>query len=86
MFGLAASIFAALLVQGLWRERRWTRPGLLAFATACAAFPVVVMQQMPVRPPLAAFAGLPVGILLIWWYLYRKRTVAAYYESLERAR
>lgn len=83
--GALATYFGAVAF-GIWRERAWVRPAVLAFWLGISA--LLVGQGI---------AGvMNVAVALIWpaiylgfvgWYFYRKPNVVDYYRALEaRAR
>lgn len=79
---------AVPIAYGLWRERPWTRPLLLAFFS----IPEFGKYLMPRWSEAPAHAFIPRFILsavligLLAWYLYRKRNVVRYYNALSGGR
>lgn len=82
---LACAIPAAVLAYGLMRERRWTRPLLLVSHTGWALSPVATLPiVVNVQAPAMAVVGGVAAGAGVWWYLYRKPNVVAYYAFLPR--
>jgi hypothetical protein len=79
---------AAPIAYGLWKERPWTRPLLVAFF----AIPEFGKYLTPRWSGAPAHAFIPRFILsavligLLIWYLYKKRNVVRYYEDLSGER
>lgn len=75
---------AAPIAYGLWKERPWTRPLLIAFFS----IPEFGKYLTPRWSEAPAHAIIPRFILsaaligLLCWYLYRKRNVVRYYNVL----
>lgn len=75
---------AAPIAYGLWKERPWTRPLLVAFF----AIPEFGKYLTPRWSEAPAHAFIPRFILsailigLLGWYLYKKRNVVRYYNAL----
>jgi len=88
---LALVLPAAVLAYGLLRSRRWTRPLLLVFHTAAAVSPFamvlsVSLVHVSALVVLAVLAGMAAVGGAVWWYLYRKPNVVAWFNSLPRGR
>lgn len=79
---------AAPIAYGLWKERAWTRPLLVAFF----AIPEFGKYLTPRWSDAPAHAFIPRFILsvvligLLSWYLYRKRNVVRYYNDISGVR
>jgi uncharacterized membrane protein (UPF0136 family) len=77
-------LFAAI-AYALWRELPWSRPLILAFWGANLLLGAGLAVWGPVRDR-GEWVPVPVYLVVIgivWWYLYRKSTVVAYYRVLE---
>jgi hypothetical protein len=77
-------LFAAI-AYALWREMPWSRPLILAFWGANLLFSAGLATWGPVHDR-GEWAPVPMYLIMIaivWWYLYRKSTVVAYYRVLE---
>jgi len=77
-------LFAAI-AYALWRELQWSRPLIVAFWCANLLLGAGLATWGPVHDP-EAWAPLPIYLIIIaivWWYLYRKPAVVAYYRVLE---
>jgi hypothetical protein len=77
-------LFAAI-AYALWRELPWSRPLIVAFWGANLLFGAGVATWGPVRDPAewAPVLMYLIIIAIVWWYLYRKPAVVAYYRVLE---
>lgn len=77
-------LVAAPIAYGLWRERTWARPILLAFAgvSELGKYLLPGWREAPpgVIVPRLVVSGIVIGLL--GWYLYRKRNVVDYYNAL----
>ncbi|MEO6210080.1 MAG: hypothetical protein ABIQ10_08155 [Gemmatimonadaceae bacterium] len=82
-------IFMGLIAYGLYDQRPWTRRllawywpcvGVFFLAAPCTFDPMRWPEAISVFVECAAFS------LLACWYLYRKRSVVGYYETLEQAK
>lgn len=80
----ALFLAAALIAYGLWKERGWTRPMLLAFfgLPELGKYLLPGWRSAPAGILLSRLilSGLMVGLL--GWYLYRKQNVVRYYHLL----
>jgi hypothetical protein len=70
----------------LWRELPWSRPLILGLWGANLVLFIGLEIWGPVKDrgdwtPVFVF---PIMIAIVWWYLYRKATVVAYYRVLEQ--
>ena len=83
LFG-AAGVYQLVLAFGLWRERAWVRPLMVAYWVGFGAL-VLAVEPTPGGGPEDVVSGMS-GVLLCAgiaaWYLYRKRNVAAYFRTL----
>ncbi|HEX6368024.1 MAG TPA: hypothetical protein VF006_03760 [Longimicrobium sp.] len=82
---LMGSLPAGVLAWGLWRERSWTRAGLLIWWIGLSAVVAALGRWLPPMVGVVGVLGLLLYAPAFWWYLFRKRTVAEYYASVERA-
>lgn len=75
---------AAPIAYGLWRERAWTRPLLLAFfgIPELGKYLMPRWQEAPAHALIPRFILSAVLVGLLSWYLYRKRNVVRYYNAL----
>lgn len=81
-FGLVATCFGTIAV-GVWRERSWVRPAVLAFWLAISA--LLVGQGVVGDIDLFEAIVWPVIYIgFVGWYFYSKPNVVAYYRALER--
>lgn len=77
-------LVAAPIAYGLWKERTWARPMLLAFF----GIPELGKYLLPAwrdAPPGVIVLRLVISAIaigLLGWYLYRKRNVVHYYKAL----
>ena len=76
-------LFAGPIAYGLWKERRWARPLLLAFVglSEFGKFFLPGWKEAPagVIVPRLILSGILFGLLS--WYLYGKRNVVRYYRA-----
>lgn len=71
---------ALAYVMGFWRRKKWLRPALAALFIAPFVL-VALVSLFRLDPVLLGF-----GVLwsyAFWWYLFRKRSVAAYFADAE---
>jgi uncharacterized membrane protein (UPF0136 family) len=83
-FPIILVLFAAI-AYALWRELPWSRALILAFWGANLLLGAGLATWGPVHDR-GEWAPVPVYLIVIgivWWYLYRKSTVVAYYRVLE---
>jgi len=84
VFFLIGGLLAAIGL-GLWRERAWTRPLMMAYWPLSAVLtyaPAWSGGRATDLSGLLVFNAIVAA--LAWWYLYRKNNVVAYYQALER--
>jgi hypothetical protein len=83
------AVLAFAIAFGLWREKSWARPLMVAFWIAHGVQDFLVFRaDSSVRPlagPLIFLSSVPFFFIAIW-YLYGKENVVAYYASLSRPR
>lgn len=77
-------VAAVPIAYGLWKERAWTRPLLIAFFSI-PEFGKYLTPRWSAAPahafiPRFIFSMVLIGLLS--WYLYRKRNVVRYYNTL----
>ena len=77
-------LVAAPIAYGLWKERAWVRPMLLAFfgIPELGKYLLPGWRDTPPNVILSrlAISGIVLGLLA--WYLYRKQNVVHYYKAL----
>jgi uncharacterized membrane protein HdeD (DUF308 family) len=81
-FGLVGLAFG-VIAYGLWRDRPWTRPLMLAYWPVVAAVLVAVAWNDPdfaENVAVACVSGV-IETAVAGWYLYRKANVVAYFEA-----
>jgi predicted lysophospholipase L1 biosynthesis ABC-type transport system permease subunit len=82
-FSVAAGCVLAI-VYALWRELAWSRRAIIAYwvvsLVAVCVMAVISGNAADLVPNVVMFGSV---IGLLWWYLYRKPTVRAYYSALE---
>ena len=73
------------IAYALWRELPWSRLLTLLFWGANAILIVGLQLWGPVevRGDWTPILLYPIMIAVVWWYLYRKAAVVAYYRVLE---
>jgi Predicted membrane protein (DUF2127) len=78
-------LYSAALGYGFWRGRTWARPLLLLLAIGFAGYGVqdVLRTRGWDRALILALADL-LFVSALYWYLYRKQNVAAYYTRLNK--
>jgi hypothetical protein len=75
----------AVIGLGLWRERAWARPLMMAYwpmSAVLASVPTWSEGSMTDLTGLLAFTTIAAAVA--WWYLYRKDNVVAYFNALNR--
>jgi hypothetical protein len=80
-------LFAAI-AYALWRELPWSRQLMVAFWGGNLLLGVGLAAWGPVHDP-GEWPQLAIYLIIIgivWWYLYRKPSVVAYYRVLEEQR
>jgi hypothetical protein len=84
VFLLIGGLLAAIGL-GLWRERAWTRPLMMAYwpMSAVLAYAPAWSEGSP-TDFIIPFAFTAIAAAVAWWYLYRKDNVVAYFHALER--
>lgn len=79
-----ATAFVVAIAWGVWKERAWARPVMIAYTLSATAWVAVV--GLWTGEPFATSFAMDVGLAAFTaWYLYRKQSVVAYYNAL-RAR
>ena len=75
----------ATIAYALWRERPWSRRLMLAFwgVNVVAGIGMALSTFAQESGAWASVFLYLVLLVVAWWYLYRKRNVAAYYRLLE---
>jgi hypothetical protein len=83
VFSLAAGYLLAV-VYALWRELAWSRRAIIAYwllsLVMVCLMAIISGNAADLVANVAMFGSV---IALLWWYLYRKPTVRAYYSALE---
>lgn len=77
----------AAIGLGLWRERAWARPLMMAYwpmSAVLAYAPAWSGGRATDLTGLLVFTA--IAAALAWWYLYRKANVVAYFHALGRRR
>ena len=93
--GAAFALFPVLgvvtiaIAVGIATGRRWARPLLLGFFALGPVVPVLALA--PGNPDVRSDLPWSLGVALafgglVWWYLYRRPNVVAYYRSLASGR
>lgn len=85
-FGLIG-IWLTIIAVGLWRERAWARPFMLAYWPISFALMVALSWRDPNFVTSVVSTGLFAigGFAGAAWYLYDKENVVAYFSSRARA-
>lgn len=85
-FLLVALLFGATAI-GLWRDRPWTRPLMMAYWPVVTALVIGLSWGQPelVTQALGALSFSIPAAVVAWWYLYRKDNVVAYFRARERS-
>ena len=79
----AIGVLLLVIGVGVWREREWVRPLMVAYWASHALVGLMEIH-VDVMNVISAFVGAGVGAAAAAWYLYRKPNVSAYYASLSR--
>ena len=78
-------LYTAALSYGFWRGRTWTRPLLLLLVVGFVCYGIWdMLRTRDMEKALILAVGDLVFVGGTYWYLYRKRNVAAYYAELMR--
>jgi hypothetical protein len=88
--GLLLAMQAANLLAvgiGLWQERSWTRPLMIAYWLTVLVADVawIVGGTLTAIDGVGFAVEIAVSMGVAAWYLYRKTNVAAYYDALKRS-
>ena len=77
---------AVAAAYAIWRERSWSRWAMVFFWLAQVAAAIGFgWADSGVAGVAAGLASLLIIVVLVWWYLFDKENVVAYYRSLEKA-
>jgi len=80
---LALAALALAIAWALWKERPWSRTAILVcWLVGLFTLPGLVPDASDSRALRSEVTTWAVLAALVWWYLYRKRAVAAYYRAL----
>lgn len=80
---------AAAAAMTLWIESPWARPTLLfalLLAGPFATYPQWSEATNPGGAPALGLLAVTPALLLLWWYLYLKANVVAYFRALSERR
>ena len=80
---ITASMLA--IAYGLWRERSWARPLMVAWWANGIVIPIFLSLhgEWPIADAVWSGAQCLIASVLAYLYLYRKDNVVAYFEALE---
>ena len=81
----AAATTTGAVAYGLWRERSWSRPVMMAFwgVAVLMAAGVAVFADGTMSESILALVELLVIAAVAYWYLYHRPGVVAYYAALD---
>lgn len=86
-FGLVGGWFAAIAL-GMWRDKPWSRPLMLAYWPVSTAVGIALVWNDPDLVMNFASACIfgAISMSIAGWYLYHKDSVVAYFDACARER
>ena len=81
------SIMSIAVAWGLFRRRYWARPLMVGLGAAAMLFSLLAgtLVGLPMKQVLFGTVSGAVGVLILWWTLYRRDDMVDWFEALREA-